>query len=521
MDFGEALTNRLPAPRDDEPAGLRQDIVDELADHLTLSVQRERMRGHGTEAARARALERFGDPAAVACRLWTDAMKGKIMAQRVLIGTCVLVAAASVSSVAILWRELVHARRIAAEGAAAQVAEARVREQEMLRQLREMSQSMSRLSPPNGSDVRIKLVDESADGRPVEGASIGIICVSEEPPKRINRTSDSSGSALFGSLPTGEYRLLVKRRWADGYMSVMHDLEVRAGTDVSKVIVCPKVPPERAALRLRWRWPADLEAEPLTINASFRFCGVASASGLVWSIDRKAVIPRWKSQDEENSRDTRWSALSHSILCGPSNKVARFSFTRGLLLWKISSKNSDWMPLELFGEPVKLDHHVRAQVLPEEIQDFDNAPAAMSVEVGSYELVELVVLRPVGSPDAQVARHHFGLLAAVRAPGYNRHVIVGAKPPTSDEQRNEWSYMVEARKYQGPMPGHLSIPTIELPREFWVGAKNHFEAKPGQANEWTIPLPNELIEAVRTALKAVEADPDNPAVKAGATKESG
>ena len=29
-----------------------------------------------------------------------------------------------------------------------------------------------------------------------------------------------------------------------------------------------------------------------------------------------------------------------------------------------------------------------------------------------------------------------------------------------------------------------------------------FEARPGQVNEWTIPLPDELLEAVRKRLKA-------------------
>ena len=34
MDFGEQMTLKLPPARDDEPDGLRQDIADELADHL-------------------------------------------------------------------------------------------------------------------------------------------------------------------------------------------------------------------------------------------------------------------------------------------------------------------------------------------------------------------------------------------------------------------------------------------------------------------------------------------------------
>ena len=35
----------LPAPRDDEPESLRRDIVDELADHLQCSLQRELLAG--------------------------------------------------------------------------------------------------------------------------------------------------------------------------------------------------------------------------------------------------------------------------------------------------------------------------------------------------------------------------------------------------------------------------------------------------------------------------------------------
>ena len=47
-----------PAPREDEPAGLRrQDIVDELADHLTCaSINRELLRGTDPTAARALAV---------------------------------------------------------------------------------------------------------------------------------------------------------------------------------------------------------------------------------------------------------------------------------------------------------------------------------------------------------------------------------------------------------------------------------------------------------------------------------
>ena len=42
-----------------------------------------------------------------------------------------------------------------------------------------------------------------------------------------------------------------------------------------------------------------------------------------------------------------------------------------------------------------------------------------------------------------------------------------------------------------------STPTLELPAEFWREVQDRFEARPGQLNTWTIPLPDELIQAVR------------------------
>jgi hypothetical protein len=73
----------LPAPRDDEPESLRRDIVDELSDHLHCALHRElhvpaQTASGGREAAESdpataahrRVLSRFGNPAALARRLW-------------------------------------------------------------------------------------------------------------------------------------------------------------------------------------------------------------------------------------------------------------------------------------------------------------------------------------------------------------------------------------------------------------------------------------------------------------------
>ena len=39
--------------------------------------------------------------------------------------------------------------------------------------------------------------------------------------------------------------------------------------------------------------------------------------------------------------------------------------------------------------------------------------------------------------------------------------------------------------------------TVELPTEYWDKVDLGFEARLGQVNEWTIPLPDELFKAVR------------------------
>ncbi len=44
MDFRESLSAQLPPSRPDEPARLRQDILDELNDHLVCSYHREILR---------------------------------------------------------------------------------------------------------------------------------------------------------------------------------------------------------------------------------------------------------------------------------------------------------------------------------------------------------------------------------------------------------------------------------------------------------------------------------------------
>ncbi len=182
MDFHDTLSTLLPPPRDDDPVGVRQDILDELGDHLACAYNRELMRGVDSSLARQRVLERFGDPAAMARRLWLDAMKGKIVAKRVLIATCVVVMVACATSVALAWQwmnqdrllrnravaEAIDANRRMSEA----LAQSQATNQEMLKQMREMTRAVTHPVSPDWNPVTFKLTEETADGPPAAGFSL-------------------------------------------------------------------------------------------------------------------------------------------------------------------------------------------------------------------------------------------------------------------------------------------------------------------------------------------------------------
>ncbi|MDZ4683693.1 MAG: hypothetical protein SH850_01310, partial [Planctomycetaceae bacterium] len=86
MPASTDLLADLPAPRDDEPSSLRQDILDELSDHLSCAFHRELVKSGDEQTAQARVLDRFGDPRRIACQLWFQAMWSRIMLQRVSLG---------------------------------------------------------------------------------------------------------------------------------------------------------------------------------------------------------------------------------------------------------------------------------------------------------------------------------------------------------------------------------------------------------------------------------------------------
>ena len=86
----------LPPPDDFEPPSLRDDIRDELEDHLQCAFRREVLRDGDEPAARTRVLSRFGDPKQLARRLWWQAMWSRVMGRKLLAGLQWMVTLAAV-----------------------------------------------------------------------------------------------------------------------------------------------------------------------------------------------------------------------------------------------------------------------------------------------------------------------------------------------------------------------------------------------------------------------------------------
>ncbi|OYW22110.1 MAG: hypothetical protein B7Z55_05025 [Planctomycetales bacterium 12-60-4] len=86
MQDDHDLLADLPPPREDEPSSLRQDIADELGDHLACAFHRELVKSGDAETAHQRVLNRFGDPQRVALQLWLQAMWSRIMLKRIGLG---------------------------------------------------------------------------------------------------------------------------------------------------------------------------------------------------------------------------------------------------------------------------------------------------------------------------------------------------------------------------------------------------------------------------------------------------
>jgi hypothetical protein len=503
MKSRDILSTELPAPRDDEPPGLRQDILDELADHMACSYNRELLRGADPAAARRRAIERFGDPAAVARRLWLDAMKGKIMGQRTLIATCLIVTLASLSVAVVVLRQSAQAQRasLAAERAmrvmADQGEKSRISQQEMLKQLREMSETVRTTKSLEWNPVAFKVTEGSADGPPIEGVTVILTASASGSTTAVEvgeRVTDRSGIADFGVVRPGHYLYKIARSWDQGTAVAFGQFKVEPGSRLDLKTACPKVPLERVPVRVRVTWPDDLAREKLALFATFTLDSIQSAD-VSWTISdvRPPDLPAGRRAPLRWLRQGNVPRLTRSVLCGPSAGLAEYRESGG--------GPYVWAP---GGFPI---HRLDAELSSDGLREIRDPSAGFGLEQGRYELNTLLIMRPGPEKENPAGKRRFDVVLGSQRYGNSS---LWSAPPDDEKADGPVAKGAPAskrarRNLRGQPQRVISLNGVNTPFvypwESWVEGGLAFEASPGHVNEWTIPLPEGLVKAVREQLK--------------------
>ena len=379
----------------------------------------------------------------------------------------------------------------------------------MLARLEEMSAALQHPRSPDWNLVRMKLTEETPDGPPVVGATIALTRMFENPTKTIQKKSDASGLADFGSINPGDYTFNINWHTEDWTLQSHGELNVQPGSDVTKSVVCAKAPPHRAGVRLRWQWPDDLKDEPLCLFAPFKFRGLEVGPGNDWFIAR-----RWDPTDVRGTRNRNRGnmgppsyQLQHHFFCGPSTRISELLGSDGPFLWRLGRDGSEKQKKDA-GEFLSGEW---ADFWDADIHELKDPTATIEMETGRYGLSRLLVLRPVQPQAVEPGQRRYKLLVAASA-GNSEVVNHSLTLPNLK--------LLETME-GGDTPAVRPTFGLNLPRLFGPESKNHFEVRAGQTNEWAIPIPDELAQAVREALKAEKSPKAKPAEKAVSANGNG
>jgi hypothetical protein len=262
---------QFPPQRAEEPANLRREIVEELRDHLTCARRREQMAsGEQTEdAVRRRVLDRFGDPAAVARKLWLDWMWERIMSQRILVATCVLMVVISCVALGLAWASLKGQQDMMATWQS--TSETQMRDQQKLfeRLLAQSEKALTQGSAKSQPSIEwnpleLKFVADKPDGPPLAGVQVSLRNLGKESEiPSLDGKSNERGIVRFQRVHYGNYDLDVTTPWEE-QLSI--HVTQQPGESLSQTIVCPAHPTQRTDLVIRIEWPADLAEKPLWLG---------------------------------------------------------------------------------------------------------------------------------------------------------------------------------------------------------------------------------------------------------------
>ncbi|WP_417395143.1 hypothetical protein [Gimesia chilikensis] len=278
MAWPELSIEDFPPRRDDEPSSLRQDIIDELSDHFACALNRELLKNPNEKIARQRVLNQFGDPIKIARQLWLEAMKERIMSQRILTGVSVVMAACGFIVVGLVW---------------SMMKESQAFNSRMISQMEEFADRPVPAAPPikatdEMNQISFRLVEGKAGGKPAVGLTGKLTKIGNNTDSfTLEEVSGDDGRLNFGKLPWGGYTLRVKTHWDEYYYS---EFTLIPGRNYSRTIVCPVSAPVDVSVRFEVEWPEQLKSDDWLLLCDFR---AKSYSGGVSGMTRRYENDGW------------------------------------------------------------------------------------------------------------------------------------------------------------------------------------------------------------------------------------
>ncbi|MFI4852122.1 MAG: hypothetical protein ACIAZJ_23695 [Gimesia chilikensis] len=224
---------------------MRQDIIDELSDHFVCALNRELLKNPDEKVARQRVLNQYGDPIKVARQLWLEAMKEKIMSQRIMTGISVTMAVCGFIVVGIAWSMMQESRAFNLQ----------MLEQFKLAQERSAGETSGELQP-----IEFQLVQEGSEDQPAEGFT-GTLSKRDgnDTIFTVEAVSDQNGLLDFGKLPWGNYLLTLKAPWGEAPKAEL--ITTIPGRKYEETIVCPARTPEKVEVQFQVNWQNMPEEE--------------------------------------------------------------------------------------------------------------------------------------------------------------------------------------------------------------------------------------------------------------------
>jgi len=290
MPWREEAQRGLPAHRQDEPRNLRQDILDELSDHLALAAERERQQGVEDETLIwSRVMERFGDPTAVARKLWFQSMKGAIMRQWIQTALMGVFAAAILVMTVMMYKQLQMTNKVVSDVLASRSTDAGA-------MLATLQLALNRGAP---------------EGPPAEG--IGVFLDGKafnEDKTTFREWTGEDGLFECGPIRPGQYNLSLTDEAS--FMSFKDRITLFAGQGVvEKKVTAPPLAQGRLRFHVDWpdlcrALPEDTLSNAFMINMAMHWSDGNPPS---WTAERRILVAvqglKWdRSRDLGDFQDT-------------------------------------------------------------------------------------------------------------------------------------------------------------------------------------------------------------------------